>query len=45
MKGKGKVGYHMGVIPIPPLIVTKYSTWDDKNSIVMAWLINSMYGA
>ena len=42
MKGKGKVGYVTGVIPMPPSTATNYSTWDAKNSIVMAWFINSI---
>ena len=42
MKGKGKVGYLMAAIPMPPSTAANYSTWDAENSIVMAWLINSM---
>ena len=42
MKGKGKVGYLMDVIPIPHLTAVNYSILDAKNSIIIAWLINFM---
>lgn len=42
MKGKGKVGYLDGSLPMPPTTAPHYSTWDVENSIMMAWLINSM---
>ncbi|XP_050204868.1 uncharacterized protein LOC126654907 [Mercurialis annua] len=42
MKGRGKMGYLTGVNTAPPLESAKYSTWEAENSIVMAWLINSM---
>ena len=42
MKGKGKVGYLNGGIPNPAPEATDYDAWDAENSLVMAWLINSM---
>ena len=41
-KGKGKVGYLTDGTPMPDPEATNYEVWAAKNSIVMAWLINSM---
>ncbi|KAK4846125.1 hypothetical protein QYF36_013329 [Acer negundo] len=40
--GRGKLGYNTGELPAPPLTDPTYKTWLAKNSIVLAWLINSM---
>jgi len=42
VKGRGKVGYLTGAITAPPDTAPNYNTWEAENSIVMAWLINSM---
>ncbi|KAJ1441014.1 Gag-polypeptide of LTR copia-type [Sesbania bispinosa] len=42
IKGKGKMGYLTGTFAAPPITEPSYSNWDAENSIVMAWLINSM---
>ena len=42
IKGKGKLGYLSRAISTPPKYTTDYQIWEAENSIVMAWLINSM---
>ena len=42
VKRKGKVGYLTGGTSMPDHEAANYEIWDAKNSIVMAWLINSM---
>ena len=42
IKGRGKMGYLTGAMTTPPLDYITYSVWEAENSIVMAWLINSM---
>ncbi|KAJ9550707.1 hypothetical protein OSB04_014752 [Centaurea solstitialis] len=42
LRGKGRIGYVTGKIPIPATTDPKYSQWDAENSMVMTWLINSM---
>ncbi|KAG8498075.1 hypothetical protein CXB51_007302 [Gossypium anomalum] len=42
--GRGKLGYINGEIPRPTTADPTYATWELNNSIVMAWLINSMEG-
>ncbi|GMI80943.1 hypothetical protein HRI_001763600 [Hibiscus trionum] len=42
IRGRGKLGYINGEIPRPSLTDPTYATWELNNSIVMAWLINSM---
>ncbi|TXG73529.1 hypothetical protein EZV62_002108 [Acer yangbiense] len=38
----GKLGYITGELPTPPITDPTYKTWLAENSIVLAWLINSM---
>lgn len=40
--GRGKLGYITGDLPAPPSTDSKYQLWQAENSIVLAWLINSM---
>lgn len=40
--GRGKLGYITGDLPIPPPNDSAYKVWQAENSIVLAWLINSM---
>ncbi|GMI67956.1 hypothetical protein HRI_000464900 [Hibiscus trionum] len=42
--GRGKLGYTNRDIPRPATTDPTYGTWELNNSIVMAWLINSMEG-
>ena len=42
IRGRGKLGYLTGDIPRPDVNDKQYDTWELNNSIVMAWLINSM---
>ncbi|XP_052197933.1 uncharacterized protein LOC127804888 [Diospyros lotus] len=42
MKGKGKMGYLTCGTTQPDADTSEYNTWDAENSIVMAWIINSM---
>ena len=42
IKGRGKVGHLTRVILPPSEIALNYGAWEAENSIVMAWLINSM---
>ena len=42
IKGKGKFGYLSSVISTPSKDTTDYQRWEVENSIIMAWLINSM---
>ncbi|GMJ09197.1 hypothetical protein HRI_004588900 [Hibiscus trionum] len=42
--GRGKLGYINGDILRPATTDPTYGTWELNNSIVMAWLINSMEG-
>ncbi|KAG8501502.1 hypothetical protein CXB51_003813 [Gossypium anomalum] len=44
IRGRGKLGYINGEIPRPTTADPTYATWELNNSIVMAWLINSMEG-
>ena len=39
---KGKLGYLIGANKAPKPEDHVYQTWDSENSMVMAWLINSM---
>lgn len=41
-KGKAKFGYLSGAISTPLKNTTDYQRWEAENSIIMAWLINSM---
>ncbi|XP_040935279.1 uncharacterized protein [Gossypium hirsutum] len=43
-RGRGKIGYINGQIPRPASTDSGYATWELNNSMVMAWLINSMEG-
>ncbi|KAL5856725.1 hypothetical protein ACOSQ3_004183 [Xanthoceras sorbifolium] len=40
--GLGKLGYITGDLPAPPSTDPTYNKWLTENSIVLAWLINSM---
>ena len=40
--GRGKLGYITGDLPAPSLDDPSYKVWQAENSIVLAWLINSM---
>lgn len=40
--GRGKLGYITGDLPTPSLDDSTYKVWQAENSIVLAWLINSM---
>ena len=42
VKGKCKMGYLDGSIDIPEADNPSYKIWDEQNSMVMSWLINSM---
>ena len=42
LRGRGKIGYISGEIQRPNLTDPAYGQWELNNSIVMAWLINSM---
>lgn len=42
IRGRGKLGYINGSKPKPAETDPTFSTWDAENSIVMAWIINSM---
>ncbi|GMI67509.1 hypothetical protein HRI_000420200 [Hibiscus trionum] len=44
LRGRGKIGYINGEIPRPASTDSSYATWELNNSMVMAWLINSMEG-
>ncbi|KAH1082642.1 hypothetical protein J1N35_022403 [Gossypium stocksii] len=44
IRGRGKLGYINGDFPRPATTSPTYGTWELNNSIVMAWLINSMEG-
>ncbi|GAV87971.1 UBN2_3 domain-containing protein, partial [Cephalotus follicularis] len=40
--GRGKIGYTIGKVQQPDVNDRTYENWELNNSIVMAWLINSM---
>lgn len=42
IRGRGKMGYIKGETRKPNLGDPAYAAWELNNSIVMAWLINSM---
>ena len=42
MRGRGKMGYLNGEKKAPAEADPTYDTWDAENSMVMAWLVNSM---
>ncbi|KAK3008239.1 hypothetical protein RJ639_015215 [Escallonia herrerae] len=42
IRGRGEMGYITGEIQRPALGDSTYGNWELNNSIVMAWLINSM---
>ena len=42
IRGKGKIGYLTGEKKALALDDAAYATWDAENSMVMAWLVNSM---
>ncbi|GAV60583.1 UBN2_3 domain-containing protein, partial [Cephalotus follicularis] len=42
IRGRGKMGYITGKVQQPDVNDPIYENWELNNSIVMAWLINSM---
>lgn len=42
IRGKGKVGYLDGFIPVPKRDSATYYSWEAENFIVMVWSMNSM---
>ena len=40
--GRGTLGYITGELPAPKTTNPSYKTWLSENSIVLAWLINSI---
>ncbi|KAH7688654.1 Retrotransposon gag domain-containing protein [Dioscorea alata] len=42
IRGRGKIGYLNGEVQRPEVNDSSYANWELTNSIVMAWLINSM---
>lgn len=40
--GRGKLGYLTGEIKKPAAADPNFNTWRSKNSLVTAWLLNSM---
>ncbi|KAL4562118.1 hypothetical protein LXL04_034312 [Taraxacum kok-saghyz] len=40
--GRGKLGYLTGDLPAPPATDPAHNTWQAENSLVLAWLVNSM---
>lgn len=42
IRGRGKIGYLIGDTKVPNAKDSSYATWDAENSMVMAWLVNSM---
>ena len=42
LRGRGNLGYINGDLARPDVADPTYATWELNNSIVMAWLINSM---
>ena len=42
IQGRGKIGYLTGDTKAPNSNNATYATWDAENSMVMAWLVNSM---
>ncbi|KAJ0095071.1 hypothetical protein Patl1_15288 [Pistacia atlantica] len=42
VRGRGKYGYLSGTTTALPKLDPSYPTWEAENSMMMAWLINSM---
>ena len=42
LKGRGKMGHLDGRVTAPAVTDPGYDKWEVENSIIMAWLINSM---
>ena len=42
IKGRGKIGYLTDNTKEPTKMDHSYATWDVENSMIMAWLVNSM---
>lgn len=42
LRGRGRLGYLTGAIPTPDVADPSYAKWESENSLIMAWLINSM---
>ena len=44
IRGRGKIGYLTDNTKEPTKMDHSYATWDVENSMIMAWLVNSMEG-
>lgn len=42
IRGRGKIGYLTGDVEAPEISDPSYVVWDAENSMIMAWLVNSM---
>ena len=42
IRGRGKIGYLTGDTKEPVRTNPSYATWNAENSMIMAWLVNSM---
>ncbi|KAH9650091.1 protein kinase domain-containing protein [Citrus sinensis] len=42
IRGRGKIGYLTGDVKAPEISDPSYGVWDAENSMIMAWLVNSM---
>ena len=42
IRGRGKIGYLNGETKAPQKEDPTYAKWDAENSMIMAWLVNSM---
>ncbi|XP_074352301.1 uncharacterized protein LOC141691461 [Apium graveolens] len=42
LRGRGRLGYLTGSVVAPNISDPSYAKWEAENSLIMAWLINSM---
>lgn len=42
LRGRGRLGYLTGSVTTPDVADPSYAKWEAENSLIMAWLINSM---
>ncbi|KAH9697911.1 retrovirus-related pol polyprotein from transposon RE1 [Citrus sinensis] len=42
IRGRGKIGYLTRDVKAPEIFDPSYGVWDAENSMIMAWLVNSM---
>ena len=42
IRGRGKIGYLTGDTVEPEKTDAGYAAWDAENSMIMAWLVNSI---